>query len=203
MEYYSVLKRREIQSHATTWMHLEDNMLSKISQSQKTNTVKYKVSKVGSTGVKESVCQCMRHKRHRFDPWVGKMPWRRNWQPTPVFLPGKSMDRGAWQSIVYRDTKSQTEQLSTDAWMSSQIHGNRKQNVVARIWEEGQMRKCCLIQSFSFAKWKILEICCTALWIYLALLNCTYKNGQYGRSTFPQLKNFFEWTNPLNQQSHY
>ena len=29
-------------------------------------------------------------KRHRFDPWVGKIPWRRAWQPTPVFLPGKS-----------------------------------------------------------------------------------------------------------------
>ena len=26
----------------------------------------------------------------RFDPWVGKSPWRRKWQPTPVFLPGKS-----------------------------------------------------------------------------------------------------------------
>ena len=25
-----------------------------------------------------------------FDPWVGKIPWRRKWQPTPVFLPGKS-----------------------------------------------------------------------------------------------------------------
>ena len=24
------------------------------------------------------------------DPWIGKMPWRRAWQPTPVFLPGKS-----------------------------------------------------------------------------------------------------------------
>ena len=24
------------------------------------------------------------------DPWVGKIPWRRTWQPTPVFLPGKS-----------------------------------------------------------------------------------------------------------------
>jgi len=29
-------------------------------------------------------------RRHRFDPWVGKIPWRRKWQPTPVFLPGKS-----------------------------------------------------------------------------------------------------------------
>ena len=27
---------------------------------------------------------------HRFDPWVGKIPWRRKWQPPPVFLPGKS-----------------------------------------------------------------------------------------------------------------
>ena len=27
---------------------------------------------------------------HRFDPWVGKIPWRRRWQPIPVFLPGES-----------------------------------------------------------------------------------------------------------------
>ena len=29
-------------------------------------------------------------KRCRFDPWFGKMPWRRAQQPTPVFLPGES-----------------------------------------------------------------------------------------------------------------
>ena len=29
------------------------------------------------------------HKRRWFDPWVGKIPWRRKWQPTPIFLPGK------------------------------------------------------------------------------------------------------------------
>ena len=28
--------------------------------------------------------------RRGFDPWVGKIPWRRKWQPTPVFLPGES-----------------------------------------------------------------------------------------------------------------
>ena len=32
-------------------------------------------------------CQCT---RLRFNPWVRKVPWRRKWQPTPVFLPGKS-----------------------------------------------------------------------------------------------------------------
>ena len=36
---------------------------------------------------KESVCQ---RRRYGFDPWVRKIPWRRKWQPTPVFLHGKS-----------------------------------------------------------------------------------------------------------------
>ena len=39
---------------------------------------------------KEPICQCKRHRRHGFDPWVRKMPQRRACQPTPVFLPGKS-----------------------------------------------------------------------------------------------------------------
>ena len=38
---------------------------------------------------KESACQCRRHKRCGFDPWGRKIPWRRKWQPTPIFLPGK------------------------------------------------------------------------------------------------------------------
>ena len=39
---------------------------------------------------KESACQCRRCKRLEFDPWVGKIPWRKAWLPTPVLLPGKS-----------------------------------------------------------------------------------------------------------------
>ena len=38
---------------------------------------------------KESTCQCRRHKRFGFNPWVGKI-WRRKWHSTPVFLPGRS-----------------------------------------------------------------------------------------------------------------
>ena len=38
---------------------------------------------------KESACQCRRHWRLGFDPWVRKIPWRRKSQPTPVFLPGE------------------------------------------------------------------------------------------------------------------
>ena len=44
----------------------------------------------GGASGKESACQHRRHKRHGFDPWVGKILWRRAWQSTPVFLPGES-----------------------------------------------------------------------------------------------------------------
>ena len=43
----------------------------------------------GGASSKESACQCRKHKRPGFCPWVGKIPWRRAWQPTPLFLPGK------------------------------------------------------------------------------------------------------------------
>ena len=39
---------------------------------------------------KESACQCKRCKSRGFSPWVGKIPWSRKWQPTPVFLPRES-----------------------------------------------------------------------------------------------------------------
>ena len=43
--------------------------------------------------------QCRRLERLGFNPWVGKIPWRRAWQPTPVFLPGES--RGQRKLVGY------------------------------------------------------------------------------------------------------
>ena len=52
----------------------------------------------GDTSGKEPVCQ-WGDMRLGFDPWIGKFPWRRAWQPIPVFLLGQnSMDRGAWRA---------------------------------------------------------------------------------------------------------
>ena len=42
----------------------------------------------GGTSDKEFTCQYRRRMRHVFSPWVRNIPWRRKWQPTPVFLPG-------------------------------------------------------------------------------------------------------------------
>ena len=52
---------------------------------------------------------CLHCGRPEFHPQVRKVPWRRKWQPPPVFLPGKSMDGKAWQATVHGVTKSQTQ----------------------------------------------------------------------------------------------
>ena len=79
----------------------------------------------GGTRGKEPACQCRRHKRHGFDPWIGKIPWRRVWQPTLVFLPGEShgqrslvgyiQSMGAWWATVHGVTElDMTEPSSRD-----------------------------------------------------------------------------------------
>ena len=57
---------------------------------------------------KESTCQCRRHKRLGFNSWVGVVPWKRKWQPTPVFLCGKSQGQRSlagyrpWDCRIFR-----------------------------------------------------------------------------------------------------
>ena len=59
----------------------------------------------GGSG-KEPACQCRRHKRCGFDPWVRKIPGRRTWQSTPVFLPGESHGQKTLAGTVRRVAKS-------------------------------------------------------------------------------------------------
>ena len=56
--------------------------------------------------VKESACQC---RRHRFSPWVGKIPWRSKWQPTVVFSPGKCHGQRSLACYNPWGHKSQTQ----------------------------------------------------------------------------------------------
>ena len=45
----------------------------------------------GGAGVKNPPANAEDLEDHELDPWVRKIPWRRAWQPTPVFLPGESL----------------------------------------------------------------------------------------------------------------
>ena len=60
----------------------------------------------GGASGKEPACQCRKHKRQGFNPWVGKILWRRSWPLQYSYLENP-MDRGAWWAAVHRVTKSQ------------------------------------------------------------------------------------------------
>ena len=57
---------------------------------------------------KEPACPCTRHGRCGLDPWVGKIPWRRAWNPLQYSCLENPLDRGACWAIVHGVTKSWT-----------------------------------------------------------------------------------------------
>ena len=79
---------------------------------------------------KESTCQ---FRRCGFDPWVGKMSWRRNWQPTPVFLPGKSHGQRNMAGYSPWDHKR-----AGHNWVTKQ----QQWRLRPKIWE---LRSCMLL----------------------------------------------------------
>ena len=91
----------------------------------------------GGNGGKVSTCQCRRCKRHSFYPCIRKIPWRRAWQPTPVFLPGESHGQRRLQAIVHRVTKSQIQlkRLSTHTY----IHTHTRARAHARVYIKVQL----------------------------------------------------------------
>ena len=86
---------------------------------------------------RRSAYECRRHRRHGFDPWFGKIPWRRKWQRFPVFLLGKSHgQRNLAGCSLHGVAKSQT-------WLSMHTHTHTcylleitKQCTVQSFWED-------------------------------------------------------------------
>ena len=68
---------------------------------------------------KESSCQC---RRYRFDPWLGKIPWRRAWQPTLVLLPEKSHGQRSLEGYSPWDLKRVGYDLATKQQQQQIFH---------------------------------------------------------------------------------
>ena len=62
---------------------------------------------------------CLQCGRPGFDPWVRKIPWRRKWKPTPVFLPGESH---GWRSLVGYSTQGCKESDTTERLHFTSFH---------------------------------------------------------------------------------
>ena len=62
---------------------------------------------------------CLQRGRPGFDPWVGKIPWRRAWQPTPVFLSGESHGQ---RSLVGYSPWGRKESDTTDRLTQNSVH---------------------------------------------------------------------------------
>ena len=71
----------------------------------------------GGASGKEHTCQCRRHKRHGFSRLVEKIPWRRAWQPTPIFLPGESH----WQKNLVGYSPRGCKELDTTERLTHSI----------------------------------------------------------------------------------
>ena len=112
------------------------------------------------------------HKRGEFDPWVGKISWRRAWQPTPIFLPRESHGRRSlagyrpWDPTE-SDTTEVTEHIATQGQckhgkeVSSTAEGHQPRsqapatNAASASRDVGAGGKlcCCVKFIFSSVKW--------------------------------------------------
>ena len=76
----------------------------------------------GSSAVKNPLSIQERHRSHGSDPWVRKIPWRREQQPTPVFLPGESHGQMSLWATVHGVAKGQ-RQLSN---LAQALHNKKE-----------------------------------------------------------------------------
>ena len=109
----------------------------------------------GGANGKKSTCQCRRLKKHRFDPWVRKVPWRRAWQPLGCSCLENPTDRGAWRATVHGVTHRVREATDTarhgaDFWMSRISDGalvsQGCHNKIPQSWWLAQEK--CIVSQF-------------------------------------------------------
>ena len=90
----------------------------------------------GGASGKEPTCQSRRHKRCGFSPWIGKIPWRRAWQSTPVFMPGESQGQrslspwGSKESDMTEATSDTFTQLDLQIIILREINQKKKTNTI-------------------------------------------------------------------------
>ena len=115
-----------------TWMNNDRELRRQSKYGGKVMSAKVNLS---LKGLQDIPCQC---RRQGLDPWVKKTPWRRKWQPTPIFLPGESHGQRSLEDYtVHRVPRSQTrlKWLSIHACMPiTALYVNSQQSAI-KMWK--------------------------------------------------------------------
>ena len=95
---------------------------------------------------RQSACQCKRCRRHGFDPWVGKIPWRMKWKPTPVFLPRQSHGQRSLAVGIGRNDLRRHVRLSQQDWKvgCGALLWEREVSKLLLVFRPGQMETLIL-----------------------------------------------------------
>ena len=124
-----------------------------------------KVGLPGSLSGKESAPHCGSRRRHRFDSWVGKVPWRRKRQPTLVFLPRIShaqrslVGYSPWGRRVGHDWATECTHACTKSPTLS--------TSVVFYQSDNTKLECKLMTSLKAEKWKCSSL--SRIWLFVTL----------------------------------
>ena len=103
----------------------------------------------GGASGEEPACQCRRHKRQGFNPCVRNISWRRKWQPTPVFLPGKSHGQRSLQFMA--DFSSQGHKRVRHTLVTKQ----EQQRPVEYFWKATHIILCIKKEISGHEEWAV------------------------------------------------
>ena len=126
---------------------------------------------------KETACQC---RRYGFDPWIEKIPWRRKWQSTPVFLPGKSHGQRSLGGLQSMGLQRVTQDLVTPQHLYYSTAGTST-TIPATTSPAPSRRQA------SICTWPIL-VCSISLHSHHKLLKLAHVSDEKNQAACPWLK---------------
>ena len=145
------LLEKSVSCHFENWL----KNLNKEERKERVFSLRWVRGKRSSIGFvwwlssKGSSCQCRRHRRYEFDPWIRKTPWRRKWHATPVFLPEESHGQRSlvgyspWGHQESDTTEYSTTDTCAHIWMP-QVPGDCQSSSL-RPWCHGDQTPICWI----------------------------------------------------------
>ena len=129
----------------------------------------------GGTSGEEAPCQCRRHKRCRFDPWVRKIPWRR--RSISVFLPGESHGQ---RSLAGYRPQSCKESDTTEATQHTHAH-MQTANIVLATHSVSPINTCQHPSDHTAQEWHM----CTGRPMSGLLTPCQAQQGSWHMAGIP------------------